>query len=63
MPDKLGEIRRDVFSGHVWREEGTLIRMIQNSVSKGKSPLGYLRRRWEDQVTNDVENVRLEENV
>lgn len=61
MPDKLGYIRKSCFqwAGHAWKKDVALIRsMFQSNVPKRKISLGNPRKKWEDLIRCDVENVR-----
>ncbi|KAF0711681.1 MICOS complex subunit Mic60-like [Aphis craccivora] len=41
-------------TGHAWRSQNPLIRMVLEENPNGKRPLGRPRRRWEDGVRDDV---------
>ena len=50
--------RRKRWAGHVARtEEGRGVHKVLVGKTEGKRPLGRLRRRWEDNIKTDVEEV------
>jgi len=50
--------RRLKWADHSWRKSGSLVKIVQTNVPKGKRPLGRPRLRWEDRVKEDIEKVR-----
>ena len=60
LPDIVGVIksRRLRGAGHVARrEEGRSAFKILTGKPRGKIPLGRLRRRWEDNIRMDLEEI------